>query len=38
MAEELIEEILWTDNAKASFNNIIEYLNRGGRIEKLNDL
>ena len=28
MGEEVIEEILWSDSAKRSFNNIIEYLHK----------
>jgi len=28
MAEEVIEDILWTNSAKASFNRIVEYLNQ----------
>ncbi|MDR0793689.1 MAG: type II toxin-antitoxin system RelE/ParE family toxin [Chitinophagaceae bacterium] len=26
MIEEVVEKIFWTDNAKATFNNIVEYL------------
>ena len=26
MVEEIVQQIHWTDNAKASFNKIIEYL------------
>lgn len=28
MAEEIVREILWTDSAKITFNNIVEYLRR----------
>jgi plasmid stabilization system protein ParE len=28
MAEEIVESFLWSDSAKASFNNIIEYLKK----------
>jgi plasmid stabilization system protein ParE len=28
MGEEVIEEILWTDSAKSTFNNIVEYLRK----------
>lgn len=28
MAEEIVQEILWTDSAKFTFNRIIEYLRR----------
>jgi hypothetical protein len=28
MAEVIVEEILWTDSAKLSFSNIIDYLNK----------
>ena len=28
MAEEIVQEILWTDSAKFTFNKIIEYLRR----------
>jgi predicted transcriptional regulator len=28
MAEEVIMEILWTDSAKLTFNNIVEYLRK----------
>ncbi len=29
MAEEIVQEILWTDSSKTSFNDIIEYLRQG---------
>lgn len=28
MAEEVVREIVWTDSAKITFNNIVEYLRR----------
>ena len=28
MAEEIIEEVLWTDSAKKTFNSIVEYLKK----------
>jgi plasmid stabilization system protein ParE len=38
MAEEVVDEILWTNTAKRSFNNIVEYLEAewtGKEIENL---
>lgn len=38
MADEVVEKVLWTDTAKTSFNNIVEYLKKewtDKEIEKL---
>jgi plasmid stabilization system protein ParE len=36
MAEVKIEEILWTDSAKLSFRNIIDYLNKNWSEREIN--